>query len=59
MIPYNILFVSIAFVSLSFIGQHASPQTLGSPNPLTQCLELHDLAVINENVDFGTIVFDV
>ena len=40
-------------------GQHASPKTGGAPVPLTQRLQLHDLAVIHEEVYLRPIVLDI
>src|SRR5881275_2572486 len=42
-----------------FITKDASPQTFGSPDAGAETLELHDLTVINEEVDVASVVFDI
>src|SRR5437667_343271 len=45
--------------SSPFVGDHAPPQTLGTPDSRAQTFELHDLAVIDEQVHFRAVILDV
>src|SRR5215468_8557120 len=44
---------------LFLVSQHATPETLHTPEPRAKTLELHDLAVVHEQIHFGAIVLDV
>src|SRR6266705_2458786 len=43
----------------SFVGDHSAPKTLGAPDAGAKALELHDLAVVHEEVHGGAVGFDV
>src|SRR5437660_5737413 len=41
------------------VAHDSPPQALGAPDARAQAPQLDDLAVIDKEIDFGTIVFDV
>src|SRR5437667_12682287 len=43
------------------IGQvlNSTPGALGAPDTRAQCLELHDLAVVDEQIDLVSVVLDI
>ncbi len=53
------LFSLVIFAVLSFVGQNATPQALGSPDPCAQAFQLDNLAVIYKHIDFRAIILDI
>lgn len=45
--------------SLTLIRKDAAPQALGTPEARSQTFELYDLAMIDKEIHFGTIILDV
>src|SRR5579871_5935021 len=41
------------------ISQHPAPEILGPPDSRTQTFQLHNLAVVHEQVDFRPVILDV
>src|SRR5437763_16299748 len=48
-----------ALLFIFFVTKDAPPQTFGSPDARAQTFELHDLTMINEQVDVASVVLDV
>src|SRR5436190_10742341 len=48
-----------ALLFVFFVTKDASPQTFCSPDARAQTLELHDLTMINEQVDVASVVLDI
>src|SRR5205823_3744715 len=48
-----------ALLFIFFVTKDASPQTFCSPDARAQTLELHDLTMINEQVDVASVVLDI
>src|SRR5205085_313924 len=44
---------------ISFVTKDAPPQTFCSPDARAQTFELHDLTMINEQVDVASVILDI